>query len=116
MRKVMMVLLTLATVTLGGCDAMKGLADFQVSASNRTDHTLMFYANGVEQGEVLAGRARAFVIKMPATDNGVSSATPTTQATFAARDVVTGKLSQEKRAYLSRDRPENIEFSPRDFQ
>lgn len=99
-----------------GCAKLKGLADFQISISNRTDHTLLIYVNGMEQGKVGAGRSQSFVVRVKAVDNGYTGPSSSAQVTVTARDLTTMKLSHEKKLYIYEDRPENVEFNPSDFQ
>lgn len=114
MKKLLWVLVFLAFSS--GCDALKGVADFHISISNRNSNTIMVYGNGIELGPVGPGRADAFIMKLELSGGGYTSPSSRAFAIFAARDVVTGKLSSEKRVTLTEGRPENIEFNTKDFQ
>jgi hypothetical protein len=109
------VIVILAFVSVG-CDAVRGLAEFHVSVSNRLSNTITVYANGMDIGAVGPGRADAFILKLKIVSGGFTGPTSSARATFAARDVVTGKLSREKPMILYEDQPLNVEFNPYDFQ
>jgi hypothetical protein len=115
MKSILQVLLGVLLVVSVGCDVINNRANFQVSVSNRLSNTLTIYANGVDIGEVGPGRAEAFILKLRTADSSYTGPTATAYVTFAGRDVVTGKLSREKRVTLTEDRPRNVEFNTSDF-
>ncbi len=118
MTRKLSVLAILFALSSVGCDKIKGLADFEVSVSNRLNHTILFYANGEEQGEIGPNRAQAFTLKLKTIETGGGTFTsPSSSAavTFAARDVVSMKLSRERKETIYQDRPKNVEFTVADF-
>jgi hypothetical protein len=118
MNRYLGVLAGVLLVLLSGCDRIHGLDDFQISVSNRTVNTLLIYVNGMEQGQVGAGRAEAFVVKVKKINSNYTYTEPSSTAllTVVARDLVTMRLSREKQFYTSDDRSKNVEFNPTDFQ
>lgn len=109
--------LFLVMVALSGCDKLKGLADFTFSVSNRTPNRVMFYVNGVEQGEIPANKPQTFVVKLKVLNNGgYVGSSASAYVTIVGRDQVTMRLSQQLSVTVYEDRPENVEFTTSDFR
>jgi PKD repeat protein len=92
-------------------------SDFPVVVGNQTDGPIKVFADGVELGDVNGGRTRSFTIRLreccPA-DPAVGP-DPRGQATFAARDLVTGILSPGKSVMLSHSTSTYVSFNVGDF-
>jgi PKD repeat protein len=107
-----------ALTALSGCSGAYE-SDFPVVVVNKTVNTLQVLANGGAMGDVPAGQTGSFSLSLPESNpnvfsNGVAP-TPQAHVTFAAKDLRTGALSDEKSMTLSKSSPTYITFSIEDF-
>ena len=107
--------LALALAACGG----RYESDFPVVVVNHTVNSLQVLANGDAVKEVAAGQSQSFSLRLPESSqnifqNGVAP-TPQAQVTFAAKDLKTGTLSDEKSLTLTQSTPTYVTFSLEDF-
>jgi PKD repeat protein len=102
---------------LSGCGFNGYKSDFPVVVGNRTASTITVFANGTEMGNVAAGGIGSFSVRLRENGSyGYQTDSPSTQVTFSARDLTTGKLSVPKGAIIFQDPPTVIDFTDADFQ
>jgi len=104
-------------VLLAGCHIFPN--DFPVAVGNRTGSTVTVFANGAQIGEVASNQTATFTIDLSPTGktavdaigNPISPA-PIAQATFTARDNVTGILSAGAATTLIHDVTAYVDVAP----
>jgi len=94
-------------------------SDFPIVVVNHTVNTLQVLANGEAVRDVAGGASQSFSLKLPESNNNVYSngvaPTPQAQVTFAAKDLKTGMLSDEKSLTLTQSTATYVTFDIEDF-
>ena len=113
----LLVFALLGAPVLSGCGLDGYDSDFPVTVGNRATNTIAVFANGKEMGNVGAGGLGSFTVRLRENGSyGYQTDSPSTQVTFSARDLTTGKLSISKAAIIFVDPPTRIDFTDGDFQ
>jgi uncharacterized protein YcfL len=111
-----LVMLMGVAIMLVGCDPYN-TERFLVSVANRTENTLEVYFDGLPSTELVeAGTPKQFEVHALVGCGSITS-TCNEQSTVRvfARDLVTEKLSREKKVTVNKKSVASVVFEPRDF-